>query len=454
MKRLIYILIITAIVAVGVYAFMKWRERQQAATISSLQTEIAAKGRLTATIGATGQVRSNQSTTLNWKTTGTVKSVSVKVGDRVKTGDKLAELEQTSLPQNVILAQADLVSAQQALDDLYTNAENAKIQAMQSIATNTKSVKDAQYQLDNFTVPETQAGLKTMEAVEQMRKKLDAARAAFEPYKYYPSGDKERERLKDDLDQAQADLNVAVKRLEYEYALSIAQANLDKAISDYEEWKDGPGTEDIAAAKARIAAAEATLKQTWIEAPFDGIITLIDTRVGDQVLPNTPAFRLDDLSSLLVELAVSEVDINQVAEGQDVDMTFDAIRGKEYHGVVVDVDRVGTTNQGTVEFIVTVRLSDADETVKPGMTSAVNIVVNQLDDVLLVPNRAVRFRDGKQVVYVLKDNQLTPMEIKLGATSDTVSEVLQGDLNVGDAIVLNPPLQMEGNGPPPFARQR
>jgi HlyD family secretion protein len=454
MKKLIYFLLFLAIIAVGVYAFFQWRQRQQAATISSLQTEIAAKGQLIATIGATGQVRSNQSTTLNWKTTGTVKDVYVKVGDQVNAGEKLADLEQTSLPQNVILAQADLVSAQKALDDLYTNAENAKVQAMQAIATNTKAVKDAQYQLDNFTVPESQIDLSTMDAVDQMREKLDVARTAFEPYKYYPENDPERERLKDELDQAQADLNVAVKRLEYEYTLSVAQANLDKARKDYEKWKDGPTADDIAAAKARIAAAEATLQQTWIEAPFDGTLTLVDILAGDQVSPNVPSFRLDDMSNLLVDLAVSEVDINQVQVGQDVSLTFDAIRGKEYHGQVTDVDRVGTSNQGTVEFVVTVRLTDADQTVKPGMTAAVNIVVNQLEDVLLVPNRAVRLRDGKQVVYLLKDNQPTPVEIKLGATSDTVSEVIEGELTAGDAIVLNPPVQFEGGGPPPFARSR
>jgi HlyD family secretion protein len=454
MKKWIYVLLILAVVAGSVYAFLQWRERQQAAAVSSLQTEPAAKGQLTATIGATGQVRSQQTINLNWKTTGTVKDVYVKVGDLVKAGDKLAELEQTSLPQNVILAQAELVSAQKALDDLYTNAENAKIQAMQAVATNTKAVKDAQYQLDNFTPPTNQVRLSTMEAVEQMRKKLDAARAAFEPYKYYPSTDDERERLKEALDQAQADLNAAVKRLEYEYALSIAQANLAKAVKDYEKWKDGPSADDIAAAKSRMAAAEATLKQAWIEAPFDGTVSLASTQVGDQATLNLPAFRLDDLSNLLVDLAVSEVDINQVREGQDVDLTFDAIRGKEYHGVVVEVDRVGSLNQGTVEFVVTVRLDNADEDVRPGMTAAVNIIVNQLDGVLLVPNRAVRFRDGKQVVYLLKNNQQAPVEIELGATSDTVSELILGDIKVGDLIVLNPPQQFEGNGPPPFARQR
>ena len=368
----------------------------------------------------------------------------------MKAGDKLANLRQTSLPQNVIMAQADLVSAQKALDDLYTNAENAKIQAMQAIAEDAQVVKDAQYQLDNYTVPTEQIRLGTMEAVDIMRQRLDAARTAFEPYKYLPSGDKSREDMKEKLDQAQSDYNAAVRRLEYEYQLEVAKANLEKVRQDYEKWKIGPDPEEIAAANARIAAAQATLSQAWIDAPFDGTITLAIPQPGDLVSANASAFRLDDLSNILVDLAVSEVDINQIKENQDVSLTFDAIRGKEYQGKVVVVDRVGTTQQGSVDFYVTVKLIDPDEDVKPGMTAAVNIVVNKLEEALLVPNRAVRFRDGRQVVYVLRGSQITPVVIKLGSSSDSMSEVKEGDLQIGDLIVLNPPTEFESNGHPSF----
>jgi HlyD family secretion protein len=454
MRRFITIVIVIAILAGAGYAFWRWRQQQQQATqASSYQTETATVGQLIATIGATGQVRPNQTSTLSWKTSGTVQDVNVKVGDMVKAGDKLADLEQTSLPQNIILAQADLVNAKQALDDLYTNIENSKVQSLQAISNAAKAAKDAQYQLDNFTIPENQMGLSTMQAIDQMKQKLDAARAAFEPYKYYPSTDKTRQDLKDKLDQAQSDYNAAVKRLDYEYAVEVAQANLDKARKDYDKYSSGPSADDIAAAKARIAASEATLSQAWIEAPFQGTLTQVNPRPGDQVAPNSAAFRLDDLTKLLVDLSVSEIDINQISAGQPVTLTFDAIRNKEYHGKVTDVDSVGTLNQGVVDFQVTVELTDADQEVKPGMTAAVNVVVNQLKDVLLVPNRAVRFRDSKQVVYILKDGQLTPVDITLGASSDVVSEVL-GGLQAGDVIVLNPPTVFDQNGPPPFARQR
>lgn len=452
MKKLIIILILVALVAGGYYAYTRWQAQQQAATLTNLQTVSVERGELVATVGATGQVRSKQTAILTWKTSGTVMDVYVETGGQVKTGQKLAELEQTSLPQNIILAQADLVNARKALADLETAAENASIQALQAIATSAQQVKSAQYQLDNFTIPKEQTGLSTMEALDLMEKKLEEARAAFEPYKYYPSGDKTREDLLDKLNQAQADYNVAVKRLEYEYAVQVARANLEKARQDYEKWKDGPDPDDVAATQARIAAAEAALQQTWIEAPFDGTATVVYAQVGDQVIPGEQAFRIDDLSELLVDVSVSEVDINQIKVGQEALLTFDAIWNKEYHGVVTEVDNVGTVVQGAVEFIVTVKLTDADEQIKPGMTAAVNIVVNRLADVVLVPNRAVRISNGDQVVYILKDNQVEPVKIKIGASSDMMSEVTSGDLQVGALVVLNPPAVFNQNGPPPFVR--
>jgi HlyD family secretion protein len=454
MKKLLIVLLIVAILAGGVYVFLQWRAGQKAAAMENLQTEVTNRGQLISTIGATGQVRSNQSTNLAWKTAGTVGDVFVEVGDAVKAGEKLAELKQTSLPQTVILAQADLVNAQKALEDLSTSAETARIQSLQAISNAAQAVRDAQYRLDNYIMPAELQNLSTMEALDIMQKRLDEARLAFEPVKFYPSSDPRREELKDALDQAQADYDAAVKRLDYEYALQVAQSNLQKARQDYEQWKDGPNPDDVAAVEARIAAAQATLSQAWIEAPIDGVITLANTQPGDQVSMNAPAFRLDDQSSLLVDLSVSEVDINQIRPRQDVTLTFDAIRGKEYEGVVTEVDRVGSEVQGAVEFKVTVELTDPDEDVKPGMTAAVNIVVDQLDDVLLVPNRAVRFKDGKQVVYILKDSQIVPVTIQIGASSDTSSQVIDGELQIGDLIVLNPPTVFESNGPPPFVQGR
>jgi HlyD family secretion protein len=452
-KRWVYVLLLLVILVGGGLGFRQWQMNRQAAQNSAFQTEPVARGELIATVGGTGTVRANQTAILAWQTSGTVEAVMVQVGDPVSEGQELATLRRDSLPQTVILAQAELTEAKKALDDLYTNAETAKTNAMQAIARYADAVRDAQYRLDNFTVPSNQAGMDAIEALDKMKANLDAARQAFEAVKNRPLEDALRKELKEKLDTAQSDYNAAVRRVELEYNLQVAISNLEKARQDYEKWKDGPSQEDIAAIEARIAAAQATLNLAHLTAPFSGTITEVKVKPGDQVSPGTVAIRIDDLSRLLVDVRISEVDVNRIQVGQDANLLFDAILNKTYRGKVIEVSPVGTVTQGVVDFIVTIELTDADQDVKPAMTAAVNIVVNQLSDVLLVPNRAVRLSGGKRIVYVLRNGQPETVPITLGASSETHSEVLEGDLQVGDLVILNPPTVFEQNGPPPWVNR-
>ena len=454
MRKVVTLIIILGLLAGGYFAWRQYQVNQQAKTLNQFQTTPAGLGSLTATVGGTGSVHANQTAILTWQTSGNVQQVDVTAGDQVTTGQVLATLETTSLPQSVIMAQGDLQSAQKSLDDLYTNAEIAKTNALRDIAKFAQDVRNAQYALDNFTVPTNQAKLNTLEALDQMKQKLDLAQQAFQPYKFASVENPTRIDLKKALDEAQSDYNAAVKRLEYEYNLEVAQANLNKARKDYDTWKDGPNPADVATLEARIAAAQATINLARLVAPFDATVTSVEIKAGDQVAPGVTAFRLDDLSHLLVDVEISEVDINRIQTGQDVSLTFDAILNKEYQGIVKEVAKVGTINQGVVDFKVTVELTNADELVKPGMTAAVNIVVNRLENVLLLPNRAVRLVDGKRVVYILSNGKPNPVNVTLGASSDTSSEVTAGDLKVGDLIILNPPVVFEQNGPPPFVQQQ
>ncbi|HSB66996.1 MAG TPA: HlyD family efflux transporter periplasmic adaptor subunit, partial [Anaerolineales bacterium] len=166
--------------------------------------------------------------------------------------------------------------------------------------------------------------------------------------------------------------------------------------------------------------------------------------------PASLAFRLDNLNRLFVDVLVSEVDINSIKVDQPVELTFDAIQDKQYKGVVSQVSPVGDVIQGVVQFNVTVELTDADENVRPGMTAAVNVIVDQITDALLVPNRAVRLVSGQRVVYILVNDQLKKIDVTLGATSDINSQVVGGDLQVGDKVVLNPPQDLFSSGGGPF----
>lgn len=440
-KKIIYALLAVAIIAGGVLAYRTIVQAQSnQETPVQTETVILEEGSLVTSISAIGKVRANQQATLVWKTSGSVENIAAELGETVTTGQILANLSQVSLPQSLIMAQADLVEAEKALEDLETSAKSATTQAMQNIVTFSRQVKDAQYQLDNFTPPASQADLEAMQALDITKKALDEAREAFEPYKYYPSSNSLREELKETLDQAQSDYNTAVKRVEYEYQLTVAEDNLDKARQDYEKWVNGPEESQTLAVQARIAAAQSAISQSKIEAPFSGTITRSSLQTGDQVNPNQEAFRIDDLSSLFVELQVSEVDINLIQIGQKVTLSLDAIRNKQYNGIVTEKGLVGNESGGVVNFSVTVKLNDPDQDVRPGMTSDVEIIIAQNEKSLLVPNQAIRTdSSGKQVIYVVTDTgEVKVVSIQIGASSDTHSEILAGEVKAGDRIQLNP----------------
>jgi len=353
-------------------------------------------------------VRARQSAVLNWQTTGIVERVSVDVGDPVSRNDVLASLNKQSLNQSIIMAEADLASAQTALEDLI-NSDTARAQAALDLDDAEEAYKKAyDYRMQlNGRITITEAY-------------LDHGVPKVRYYKGYAS-----EEMIADADEK----------------LALAEAQLGDARRAYERAKNGA---DIAAAEARVAAAEATLNQARIIAPFDGTVTQAGSVVGDQVIAGEIAFRVDDLTHLLVDVQVSEVDINTIAVGQAATLTFDAILGSEYHGDVVEAGQAGDTVQGVVNFTVTVELTDADELVKPGMTTAVNIVVEERKDVLLIPNRAVRLLDGERVVYILVNGQPQPVQVELGSSSGIQSELISGDLKEDDEIILNPP---SFNGP-------
>jgi len=515
MKKTLIIIAVIVVIVGGVFGWRALSARaEQRALMENLQTVPAERGTLVATIGATGQVRSNQSALLTWKTAGTVESVLVRVGDQVTAGQTLAALVQTSLPQNVILAQADLVNAEKALDDLLSsdlqraqamqaveNAERAledlldpelqQALALQAVADAEQAVNVTERLWNNTQLTASQANIDSAASqVVLLRDNLKKAEEAFAPYEDKPEDNLTRATLQGRLSEAQQKYDTAVRNLnalegtgsETDIAVAAAnyaaaQAQLSSAQRAYERVKDGPSEadvallqaqladakrswervqagapeDDIAAAEARVAAAQATLDQAVIKAPFDGAVTMADSKPGDQVSPGTLSFRVDDFSRLLVDLEVSEVDINTIEIGQAVTMSFDAILANEYHGTVSEVAYVGNEVQGVVSFRVTVELMDGDEDVRPGMTSAVNIVVYNLEETLIVPNRAVRVVDGERVIFVKKGDAVEKIVIVLGASSDTHSEVIEGELAVGDEIIINPPnelIETNGFGPP------
>lgn len=519
MKRIFIAAIAVAILVLGWVALDSYLEGRNAS--ANIETEAAQTGNLRIVVEAPGVVRSNQSALLEWKTSGSIEQVNTSLGEQVFAGDILASLEQTTLPQSIILAQADLVGAQRTLDNLLTSQvqsaqawqeaevarqalEDARDPALiqsrsqSALAEAQKALEDAERNYKIIAKPPNQDGidqayanlllaekrlnntLKQLDRVRRRATKPEDKLMFFESRELYKrileglelKEVQDRRAYEDslsrynrlveppnpnDLAVAEAELNRAQAQLgqaqiDWERdkdgaspaEIAVLEARLSDAQREWERWKDGPDAGEITAAEARITAAQAAIDLVQVNAPFDGIITGVFAKPGDQVAEGDQVFRLDDLFRMLVDANVSEIDINKLKAGQVAIITFDSIPDREYHGVVVEVPQVGDVLQGVSSFKIVVEIIDADEFIRPEMTATVNVVIDEIVETLLVPNQALRLRDGDRVIYVLRNGEITPLILALGAGSETYTQVISGDLQVGDQIVLNPPSSSEG----------
>ncbi len=266
MRRNVTIGIILLVIIAAIFAIRQFTLQRSAQAAGNVQTEPAEMGSLTATVGATGIVESNQNAVLIWQTTGTVADVPVTVADRVEKDQVLAVLAKTSLPQNLILAEAELVSAQRALDDLLTSAL-PKAQAQQA-------VNEAQKARDTYTV-------NFSVQLSQAELALASARNLLEDTEYRWRVQQEGQRATGDtINAAEANLVLAeseVERAQKEFNkfsgrdeddpvralalsnLSGARQKRDALLRQLNWYTGSPSDSDQAILDAQLAAAEADL---------------------------------------------------------------------------------------------------------------------------------------------------------------------------------------------------
>jgi len=459
-KRIIVrIIALICVLCLGTAAYFIWRLSTRQVSTAENPVEVATRyqtsevhfGDLAETIGVTGAVRSRQSAVLIWQTSGTVKNVNEESGQVVQAQSVLASLERTSLPQVVILAQAELVTAQKNLDTLLSstqvraNVQMALVKAEKALEDAEKNRRNKLYQrASQETIDIARARLITANDA------LDKAEAFFDTHNEdpesvtYAAALDQMAKARQLQTQAQYNLNYVTglpSPLDIEEAdakIAVAEADLLEAKLEWERVKDGPNDQDVAAAEARVAAAQATINLARITAPFGGTLTNVSSKVGDQVTPGSIAFQLDDLSSLYIDAAVDELDIARVQVGQPVLIALDALPGKEFTGKVTEIGAVGKNIAGTVNFSVTVEITSLDPEIKPGMTSAAKIIISQAENSLLVPTSAIRSQNGLWVVYILKGGEPEPVTVLPGPAAGSKTAILDGDIQEGDFVIVNP----------------
>ncbi len=396
-------------------------------------------------VTAPGSLVNTQRATLNMPFNGTLAQVAVQPGDHVKAGQVLGRLENKNTPQEIAAdisdAELAVIKAQQELDALVANAGISRTSALNDIATYSRAVRDAQYTLENYNLPAFLQGLETIAAVDKMKAQLDEALAAFDPYKYYPASDDTRYGLLVKLNEAQSNYDAAVKRLNYEYALQVAEANLAKARQEYDKYKDGPAADALALARATLENAQARLDlakgaQAVVDlvAPIDGVILEVKAQLGESLTEGSPLLTMNNPQALEVLAKVIEEDLPLVQIGQAAKLYFDAAPDAEVTGRVERIVPQRTTDDRPL-YQVYLSLEQPPLELVEGMTADTVIILERAEQVLCLPRALVRAGAGQSAtVQVWTGDHTEQRTIQVGLRGDTNVAILSG-LQAGDQVV-------------------
>jgi HlyD family secretion protein len=454
----IMILILVAVIGAGGYYIYQQRvSSASAAVTANRQTATITRGSLVATVAGAGNIYAPQQTNLSFQLTGVpITKVNVVVGDKVKAGDVLATEDNSNLQFALRSAQAQLTSAQANLAKLQQPPLAADVAADKAAVASAQAAYNVAVNKNNHAPDQL---LQAKAALDKADAALQQAQAAYNLVAWRPSSQTQTQAAAlasatSDYEAAKATYDLALTDINDSAVKSAAQA-LSSAQDALVKLTQPATPQDIAVAQASVDSAQVSvdqanrnLDQAKIIAPFAGTVAAVNYVQGQLSPANTQSavITMVNMDNLQTQITVSEVDITKVKVGQVVDMSFDALNGQSFPGKIVSIGPVGTVTSGVVNYVVTVALTKPNAAVMPGMTATANITVDQRQDVLMVPNRAVKTQGTQHVVTILFEGKEVPVLVKTGLTSDTNTEVLSASaangqavqLQEGDTLVLNP----------------
>jgi HlyD family secretion protein len=249
---------------------------------------------------------------------------------------------------------------------------------------------------------------------------------------------------------------------------AASQLDLDQATAELAQAEAA-----VIIKQAALESAQANLGYCKITAPVDGIVIARDVDLGQTVnaAMSTPVLFTvaEDIRKMHIKADVSEADIGRVKEAQPVDFTVDAFPDDVFRGMVTQVRMAPTTTQNVVTYKVVISVDNPDQKLFPGMTADVSILVAERDNVLKIPNTALRYsppegaafarrppprlEHNQRLVFALGSDQATlaPMIVRTGITDGVDTEIIEG-VGDGTPVVISsvsPSKKGFGGGPPP-----
>ncbi len=236
-----------------------------------------------------------------------------------------------------------------------------------------------------------------------------------------------------DARELEAQFRAAEAALTFAAATASRSADLFKKqiVTAAENERDKSA---LAAAQATVTQLKTRLEFARIESPIDGVVTARFVQSGDIVSPNTRLFTVSDLTTLVVRLPVSELEVAQLRTGASVDLSVDAMGGATYAGRIRRIFPAADslTRLVPVEVAIT---GSATAQLRPGYTVRATLSLDTKNDALVVPTRAVLGATGARSVFVIRDGLAERRAVRVGADVDGRLEVFSG-LASGDTVIV------------------
>lgn len=389
-KTVVIFFVLVAILVVGVSGYFGFATTQEPEPTPTPQTVSVAICDVEQTVTAPGNLVNVNEADVTMPATGKLSAVNVRVGDTVRAGQTLAELDSLTTSQ----AQLDLIEAQEALEKLQKQ----------------RTALDYPRATDDF--------------LKDLRRRVKAAKDTI-----------------DSLNDSYKNTDDPMMRSQLLAAITNAKSELKTLESNLNWYVSKPTENDIvqadselALAQAKYDVAKAVLESLEIKAPFDGIVFEASAQAGQTYQAETALFKIGDPKALEVKANITEEDYPIVSVGQAVEVFFDAradvtVKGK--------VDRIipKRIEGDRPLYNIYISLNNVPDGLADGMTSDTAITIAKRENVLCLPRAAVRASSASTTTVKVWDGvQEVTKEIKVGLRGDTYVEIISG-LSEGEQVV-------------------
>jgi len=409
----------------------------------------ARRGDIATYLSLDGQIAPQQESVLSTPQSGTVASVFVTEGTRVRAGQLLAKIDDSSLRAQLAAAQGQSVQASANLQGQTLQNPITSTQVSSAVTTAIQQLAAARNSLTSAIAAESNAKL-VNDQNQQLLK---------QGYVSQTSAEQSRSQF---VAAQQGTANARTQVLAAQATLAAAKQNLGQT---------GVQTQTVAAAKGTLQSAQGQVRllqtqidQTNIIAPFDGVVTQRLLDPGAFAGPNAPIVRVSQVNTVYVNINVPDEDLAYIHRGTPVSFVSSSIPGRTFYGKVFDVNATPTT--GTLSYRARVLQSNPDDTLRGGMLVTAQVQKEKHDNAILVPRTAVFQTESGANVFtvvdppqaagapgpaappaggppggpaqpVIKQAKIVPVQV--GLQTDTVAEVRSPDITPGTTIITTRP---------------